>query len=614
MNLSKISKSKTEIICPSKSILNISTNYQPEILNQLFIKDPSLINNKDQKNETFLSYAIKRKNEEISKLIITLPLLDLSYKDSKGNSYLHLAVINGLINIIELLIKKGININSQNNEGNTPLHYAYNINNIKIISILIGNHAELNIKNNNGLIPENIELNSLNDNINDSFNDFYYKSYYNNIDKNISTKMNNKNAYNIENTNNTKLTETNKNSFKYSVVNFSYSEDEDDNDKKEEKKDELNILDIQNTDSEVSDIFNLTSSITYKKKMKDVLNINSHTIGEHFNLNIKNDDYQNKSNNSNLDDIVNLQNSKKEINNNNSNQNIKNNNICKSKSDNVFFEYSTSVSKEDKDLQVQKPSIDYNKNKYNKSTEENINIKSSYKNYIDQDFIFSPFATIKESPNEQNNLDEINITNNNPINIPINLKDDSLYKFLSEINLEKKYYNLMNSNGFENFQFLIEQEKTCIAITDSELKEIGILLPGDRAKILIHLEEKAGYYSFPIPKNVYYQCNDINNIIEDGNIKKIYNWLKNIKVENYLENWIEGGYYSIELMLMQMNSKHPINDFIMKDELGIIKVGHRARIINKLVEDGKKFWNKLKDSVTIIGNKQLDKNCECIIF
>ena len=172
----------------------------------------------------------------------------------------------------------------------------------------------------------------------------------------------------------------------------------------------------------------------------------------------------------------------------------------------------------------------------------------------------------------------------------------------------------MNSNGFENFQFLIEQEKTCIAITDSELKEIGILLPGDRAKILIHLEEKAGYYSFPIPKNVYYQCNDINNIIEDGNIKKIYNWLKNIKVENYLENWIEGGYYSIELMLMQMNSKHPINDFIMKDELGIIKVGHRARIINKLVEDGKKYWNKLKDSVTIIGNKQLDKNCECIIF
>lgn len=78
--------------------------------------------------------------------------------------------------------------------------------------------------------------------------------------------MNNKNAYNIENTNNTKLTETNKNSFKYSVVNFSYSEDEDDNDKKEEKKDELNILDIQNTDSEVSDIFNLTSSITYKRK------------------------------------------------------------------------------------------------------------------------------------------------------------------------------------------------------------------------------------------------------------------------------------------------------------------------------------------------------------
>ena len=102
--------------------------------------------------------------------------------------------------------------------------------------------------------------------------------------------------------------------------------------------------------------------------------------------------------------------------------------------------------------------------------------------------------------------------------------------------------------------------------------------------------------------------------MEDENIQKIYNWLKMIKVENYLENFLEGGYYSVELILMQMNSKNPITDIIIKDELGIKKVGHRARIINKLVEDGKKFLIKMREKVVNIGNGQTDRNCDCIIF
>ena len=68
------------------------------------------------------------------------------------------------------------------------------------------------------------------------------------------------------------------------------------------------------------------------------------------------------------------------------------------------------------------------------------------------------------------------------------------------------------------------------------MKEVGILPPGDRAKFLIHLEEKAGKYSFQIPKNVYYQLNNLENYMEDENIKIIYNWLKSIKVEIYLDN------------------------------------------------------------------------------
>ena len=578
MNITKISKANSEIIFPSKSFMLISANYTKENISKILLKNPSVINIKDEKNETFLSYAIKRKKEDLTKIIIESPLLDITYKDFKGNSYLHLSVINQLINTTNLLIKKGLDINSQNNEGNTALHFAYNFNNINLISILIEKNADINIKNNMGLIPEKIEINSLNDDIYSIMDDFCYKSFYkddNNIlDKNITIQINNNE--NINNTNNTKLTETNKNSsFKYSLVNFSYS---DDNDNDNDNDNEINK---EKEKEEISDIFNLTSSITYKQKVKNVSDINLHTIGDRYNnILLEKRDFNNDLENmDNFDDIVNLQNSFKDI----KNSKIKKN--LKSKSDNIFFEYSTSISKEEKE-----------QNNINNNINNNNNVKSSLNKYIDQDFIFSP-----------NNI--VNMNNNTK-----NISNDSLYIFLSEINLSKKYYNLMNSNGFEDIQLLIEQEKICNAINDLQLKEIGILIPGDRAKILIHLEEKAGKYNFTLPKNIYYEIKNAENILEDFNVKKIYNWLKNLKIENYLENFLEGGYHSIELILMQMNCKFPINDYILKDELGILKVGHRARIINKLVEDGKKFWNKLKNNNTIIANTQKEKNCECFLF
>ena len=75
-----------------------------------------------------------------------------------------------------------------------------------------------------------------------------------------------------------------------------------------------------------------------------------------------------------------------------------------------------------------------------------------------------------------------------------------------------------------------------------------------------------------------------------------------IKAENYLKNFLDGGYYCIELLLMQMNSQNPIEDILIKDELGITKVGLRSRIINKLTEDGKKFLIKQRENAKNIGH------------
>ena len=52
----------------------------------------------------------------------------------------------------------------------------------------------------------------------------------------------------------------------------------------------------------------------------------------------------------------------------------------------------------------------------------------------------------------------------------------------------------------------------------------------------------------------------------------------------------------------------------MKDEVGITKIGHRSRIINKLLEEGKSNINKLKTSMLYLGNNLTEKICDCSIF
>ena len=194
-----------------------------------------------------------------------------------------------------------------------------------------------------------------------------------------------------------------------------------------------------------------------------------------------------------------------------------------------------------------------------------------------------------------------------------NKKNNPLIEFLSQINL-LKYFNNLDNNGFDDINLLIEEAKKGDIIKDQELKEVGINIPGDRAKILIRIKEKANLFGFTVPKSVYYTSKDFNNIENDQHIMELKNWLNNLKVEKYLMNFINNGYHSIELLLMQMETENPLTTQILKDEINIDKIGYRSRILNKLKEEGRSLNNKLKTSVLVVNNRGDDKNCECILF
>ena len=262
------------------------------------------------------------------------------------------------------------------------------------------------------------------------------------------------------------------------------------------------------------------------------------------------------------------------------------------------------------------PVVINNKNK--ESSNDNKIVKNLNKNIINNDSQKYQFITpIKNKFNKSQSVYPItkfikkNIqhkylsSSNNKSNL-------LLKNFLSQINMQK-YYSILKENGFDNINLLIEQMRTNMPISDSELKKAGINIPGDRAKILIRLEEKGNLFPFSVPKNVYHSLDKNTNINEDEKIMNLRRWLKEFRMENYLNNFIKNGYYTVELFLFQMISKNPINDDILEHEIGIEKIGHRSRILSILKEESKCIQEKL-ERLECINIMDETKNCGCYII
>ena len=263
-----------------------------------------------------------------------------------------------------------------------------------------------------------------------------------------------------------------------------------------------------------------------------------------------------------------------------------------------------------------------NKPKYQNTYQFNINNSSNKKSIKEIKFFSSSFK-------------RKSITNNlslNPSYIQslttchTSLKYSKIFEFITEINLPKEYaYNLID-NGFDNLEMLISQTKNGIALTYENLREIGIKKPGERIKILLHLEEISENFHFIFPKSIY-NNNDYDNsgIKNKSNTLKIF--LEKIEEKKYFKNFWENGIYNIEVLFIQMISKQPLNENILMNDLNI-KKQDANKIIIKLYEYSRKYINKLKimnkrkkteeniisNSSIIYEENNMIKSCDCILF
>ena len=195
-------------------------------------------------------------------------------------------------------------------------------------------------------------------------------------------------------------------------------------------------------------------------------------------------------------------------------------------------------------------------------------------------------------------------------------KKESIFKFIQEINLPKEYANNLIDNGFDVLDVLISQTKKGIALSYQNLKDIGVKLPGERAKILVHLEEISGNFNCNIDKEILYANKiDIKN-------NSLYKFLFRINCEKYINDFIDAGYYNSELLFLQMASRQPLNVDILIEDIGLDK-NDAKKILDNLVEGSKNFIedikyieeNKEKKSKFIILEENNFKSCDmCLIF
>ena len=415
--------------------------------------------------------------------------------------------------------------------------------------------------------------------------------------------------------------------------------DNDNNNNKNKNKNEI-INDNDNKDNfNNEDDFNSSCNYDnintsfYKKSSKSLKKINYNT--KTLNINESKINFNNIIDDT--DDIVNINEKKKDKFKSTKNKLINLKKILRKKKENKLFKkyeknYSNDFLKNieiNQQFSFESINKEINNNKENKNTNiylnqtiinnklpdiKNVLLKNNKLKVANNPF---PFEIHKEK-----NIYKSQITENNYYK-KFSFMNNSLYLFLSSINL-CKYYNILNINGFDEINLLIEQSKNNnIVITDENLIEIGILIPGDRIKILIRIFELANNFNFDLPKNFYYSdnsYNDNNNILNrndnilNNNIIQLKNYLKNLKLERYLMNFINNGYYCLDTIFIQMQSKFPLTEDMIKNEIGIEKVGHRARLINKLKEDSKNYVKKLKKKFLIIDNEKKNNCGNCIIF
>ena len=567
---------------------------------------------KNKQGQTLLHVATQNKSFKILKFLVENGA-DIQCTDNKNNTPLHIAVNNIDYNSVQLLMKYNPKLNILNINKETPLDIARRINDRTLINILI-NNTDINNNNNNFNYNESKRYIRQNEYGNKG------KSGDKSIKSNIySSSLNN---CSLDTKNDTEYQSVNV--YKKKIISKDY-QNNDENEKQIKGNKTINIVfkfkkDINDNTPYKNNSFNSSNGISpistrtrfiYRKtspklinKKESYFNLNRESNLEEYESNlrhlspgiIRKENFSNYSNNTGMKNIV-MINQSNCINNNNFMHNFKN------------YEY---------DINPKMKIIHYdnlkNNNQNNTNNINNINDNNTdrARSHIIHMNNYSPII-FKDNESNDYEIKKVRKTaiNNTPFSSygknSEDLNNDKLLEFLKEIGMQQ-YENILIAEGFDDINLIIKQMNEGFPILDDTLKDIGITSPGDRAKILIRMQQISDGFDFDFPfEQVFFKNN-----------RSIQKWLKREGLQKYIKNFIDAGYQSLELLLIQMASKYKMNDKILKNEINIINDDDRKKILDSLEKNSEKYVYELSKnkSVERTYSKMIQKNSDsfCIII
>ena len=569
---------------------NIGSSTELEIIEKLV--ETNKINLNDPLTLSYLlSLTIKPKKTSTNNINLLLYLYKFFSKRNENifKEFAFQASELGKEKILKIILENKFNINSQNELGETLLHVAIAKSDIKLINLLLKYSPNKNIKTYNdnltvfdyALTQENSSIISLLEkneiNVRNNLYTIYFNDRHNKIIGQFPSKKNDikveEDSNNILNSIKSRNNQNNYNGIQNELLYFDTKSEQEEipeqmdsieiklinkvKTKEEElKKEFVNKEENENSDEENEEIFNeLTGNIEQRISNFSSFEDNLSLFHQKFSIiGLKDKENNLNSRRSAKTNVIENNPFNKIINNNN-------NKHYKIKSKQLTRDLSTNIPS----LLI--PLKNENENEF--LTEQTLIYNNAY-NF---------------QKREKKNIIEFN-------------------NFFNEIGLSTEYMKILSLNGFDDLNLLIEQTKNGIAITDENLREIGIKLPGIRAKILIHLEELSNLFDFPVEREKVYFENERNK-------NCLYRLLSSINLEYYLKNFIDNGYSSPELLFIQMQSKQPLTEEILFKEIGIDKIGYRMSILNKIKNEGCNYLYKLKNG--FLGKNKFGDN-KTVIF
>lgn len=130
------------------SIFDATRNGDTSAINFLIKINPDTVNSTNQRGHTPLILATyHNQTQAVSHLIKNGA--NINYTFSQGSA-IHGATYKGYLEIVQILVDNGINIDIPDQNGTTPLIYATIFNHIGIVKLLFGKGANINHKDNTG--------------------------------------------------------------------------------------------------------------------------------------------------------------------------------------------------------------------------------------------------------------------------------------------------------------------------------------------------------------------------------------------------------------------------------------------------------------------------------